>query len=287
MTKSTIVGAGVAIAVIIAGATYTINKRGVVGNDTSPDIIATETARIDELQANAVASARELETAELKIASLTNGMTQKDQRIATLEAELAANAAVVENTIPEESEEEKEGPTIAEIQSSMRQGHRYRALLAFLKLSPEVQGEVRAILVDELVRQAGEGVPFEMLRKGAMDTTTLTDALSEHLTEEQMEMWADYEANPEYYQMTHNITRELLDEIPELSNDNRFLAASVISDEWLAAGDDVQSKDPMTRLSAQRAMLQAAWERLDGVFEDDEQNAFFQVWIETQLGIRR
>ncbi len=318
MAKSTVVGVGAAVALIVGGAVYTVQSGG-VGNELNSAANG-EVAIVNPANGNLVYERGNTpggtpigfeEDAATTIAQLTEEVERAHARIAELEEERDAESSKTDsagtfflgaNNSP--GSDPNQGLTKSlrlaakdlvtggvvmlasagtRIEATGRE--RYSGLFALLGLPAEVQSQVRDLLVENLSQLAAAGSTRQDLQSGRLDTGPLEGELAQLLTQEELQLWRDYEENIDYYQTMQQYALDLMENAPGLTNESRDVVASYLAEQRMimdAAGD---SNGRVGNWERDLNVLAVTQELLSGTFEDGEQNAFFEDYVTQQQDI--
>jgi len=192
----------------------------------------------------------------------------------------------------------EQGRKIAEYSARMAMDMQYGDFFAEVELDPEVEQEVRDIIVAHMTDQMTSGI--EMATSSEDSTFDLwgiedmTDQVSEALradlaqvlTADQMNVWEEYDARKEERVLTKQYDMELGMFASGLTPENRELATDVLVDEILLA-KETRQQDP-----DEPAGMQAEFERQRQVFAnararlaeliDESQLVHFDRFVEQQ-----
>lgn len=292
MTKSTMVGVGAAVALILGGAVYTLQDEGVPSETTTEDLTVSDVGTLNEAAAT--------------ISALTDEVAQSQVRIAELEATLASVQADslrtgsgegrdAETSATEgDSGEDKSGIKVTgKLNFAIDPGtqmetagkSRYNALFALLGLPANVQADVRQVLIENLGDLAIAGTSRRALQSGKLEQGVLEDSLASLLTKEELDLWKDYENNIEYYQRAHRYSLGLMEDAPGLTAENRDVISSALAEERLAWVGSGTSTGITGNWQRDFEVLGNTHLQLAGTFEDEEQGALFSDYVTQQQSI--
>lgn len=193
--------------------------------------------------------------------------------------------------------EGEEGEKMAASAASMTVNMQYGQFLADLKLTPEVDAQVREILNEAAKNQMLAGM--EMMKAGKIDpekakamageyTEGTRSKLAEVMTPEQLTAWDEYEVEKPRVMLEQTYGMQLGLMAPSLEEDTRKLVAETIADEMMSDTELATSMatgmpagDPSAALDSQIEAMRRAVESLSGQLTED-QMAQVQRFLEQQ-----
>ena len=297
MTKATIASVSAAVAIVCAGVVYTANLSE---NSPSENLdVATNTTA----ESGSIAESRQSESAAdlaALTARLSQELTQANARVAKLEEALEQERTARQSIarlpsgsfnidVDDISKAAKKSlsrlydPSYHVAKKMQYSRNRYRGLFSLMRLPAEVRSTVRELLTENIGRLAADGARRDALVSGVFDTATLEAELAQLLTEEELDLWRDYENDPEFFQTRQDTIVNLLANVPGLNEANRNLVADIVAEEWFNHGDTAGELD--ARWERELATIESARQRVLELSEDAEQFALYDAYVEDQQAL--